>query len=967
MEERLAKVAKEYNVSPKTLVDFLKEKGYKDIRPNSKIGEDAIKLISEKFASSKKLKEEAEKKSQEIKGEKLKKIDLHEQEVQEQQQQQEEEPEDVEEDVVLVKDPNALADEEPVAPKADSEPAKEEQKTEQTEEKPEEEKISGPKVLGKIDLEDISGKKKKEKKKQAVKEEKKETARPQEQEPEEEKTKEPAAKEEKKETPAPEPEKQEETSPEPAKEPIAETSEKEETPVAETKQEEPEEEDNYIKTEKPVLEGPKILGKIELKEEPKKPTVKKVVSSDEIDLKKSKKKKKSKDEKKGKKDKFKEGDKKDFKDKFGKKKKKKDKKKKGVIHKEVNQEEVDKQLKETLSKLTVKQKKKSVKYRREKRQAKRELLEQEMREQLENNKIKVTEFITVSELAALMDVSPTEVIKVCMELGMFVSINQRLEADVIPLIAENFGYEVEFKTIEDEIKEFDEVEEDNEEDLEPRPPIVTIMGHVDHGKTKLLDYIRNTNVVAGEAGGITQHIGAYSVEVDGQKITFIDTPGHEAFTAMRARGAQVTDIAVIVIAADDGVMPQTIEAINHAQAAGVEMIFAINKIDKPTANPDRIREQLANMNILVEEWGGKYMTQEISAKTGQGVDELLEKILTLAELMELKANPNAPASGTVIESSLEKGRGYVATLLVQRGTLKVRDLVVSGIYYGRVKVLQNERGQRVDKAGPSTPVQILGLDGAPDAGDKFKVIEDEDLAKEITNKRKQLLREQTLKTRKHVTLDEIARRLQMGNFQELNFIVKADVVGSVEALTDSILKLSTDELNINVIHKAVGQITESDVMLAAASDAVIIGFNVRPSAGARKLAEQEQVDIRLYSIIYDALEDIKKAMEGMLSPEIKEEVLGTAEVLEVFKISKVGKVAGCKVVDGKIKKDAKVRVIRDGIVVYEGNILSLKRFQNDVDVVTTGQECGIGIENFNDIKKGDFIEAFETVEIKRKL
>jgi translation initiation factor IF-2 len=526
---------------------------------------------------------------------------------------------------------------------------------------------------------------------------------------------------------------------------------------------------------------------------------------------------------------------------------------------------------------------------------------------------------------------------------------------------------VEFKTIEDEIKEFDEIEEDNEEDLVPRPPIVTIMGHVDHGKTKLLDYIRNTNVVAGEAGGITQHIGAYSVEIDDKKITFIDTPGHEAFTAMRARGAQVTDIAVIVIAADDGVMPQTVEAINHAQAAGVEMIFAINKIDKPTANPDRIREQLANMNILVEEWGGKYMTQEISAKTGQGVDELLDKILTLAELMELKANPNAPASGTVIESSLEKGRGYVATLLVQRGTLKIRDLVVSGIYYGRVKVLQNERGQKVEKAGPSTPVQILGLDGAPDAGDKFKVVDDEDLAKEITNKRKQLLREQTLKTRKHITLDEIARRLQMGNFQELNFIVKADVVGSVEALTDSILKLSTNELKVNVIHKAVGQITESDVMLAAASDAVIIGFNVRPSAGARKLAEQEQVDIRLYSIIYDALEDIKKAMEGMLSPEIKEEVIGSAEVLEVFKISKVGKIAGCKVVDGKIKKDAKVRVIRDGIVVYEGNILSLKHYQNDVDVVNTGQECGIGIENFNDIKKGDFIEAFETVEIKRKL
>ena len=554
-----------------------------------------------------------------------------------------------------------------------------------------------------------------------------------------------------------------------------------------------------------------------------------------------------------------------------------------------------------------------------------------------------------------------------MELDMLVSINQRLDADVIPLIAENFGYEVEFKTIEDEIKEFEEIEEDKEEDLKPRPPVVTIMGHVDHGKTKLLDYIRNTNVVAGEAGGITQHIGAYSVDLNGNKITFIDTPGHEAFTAMRARGAQVTDIAIIVIAADDGIMPQTVEAINHAQVAGVEMIFAINKIDKPTANPDRIYEQLANLNILVEKWGGKYVSQEISAKTGKGVDELLEKILTLAELMELKANPNTLASGTVIESSLEKGKGYVATLLVQRGTLRVRDLVVSGIHYGRVKVIQNERGQKIKEAGPSMPVQILGLDGAPDAGDKFKVIDNEDLAKDITNKRKQLLREQTIKTQKHITLEEIGRRLQMGNFLELNFIIKADVIGSVEALADSILKLSTSDLKINVIHKAVGQITESDVMLASASNAIIVGFNVRPSAGARKLAEQEQVDIRLYSIIYDAIEDLKKAMEGMLSPEIKEEILGSAEVLEVFKISKVGKIAGCKVVEGKIKKDAKVRVIRDGIVIYDGEILSLKHFQNDVDVVHNGQECGIGIKNFNDVKKGDTIEAYKTLEIQRKL
>ncbi len=985
MGKRLAQIAKEYNISPRTLMQFLKDLGQKSISPNSKIEDpEILKKIEEKYASSKKLKEEAEKKSQEIRNEKLRKIGIS--DVQEETSPHTtDEPEAEDEDVVLVTDPNAIAEEEikqetekekqpevKEDKKVDEEKSEEhtsDKKSDELEEK-EEPKLEGPKVLGKIDLEATKPKKKKEKKsekKETVKAEKpSETTEIKEEKDKEKPTtvkeevkaivdkenKQDEPKEEKLETP-------EDKKPEEAKD----SKEKEEVKTTEEPKEV--EEDNYIKTEKPHLEGPKVLGKIELKEEPKK--VKKVVSSDDIDFKKSKKKKKSKDEKSHKdsskehKQEFKE------KDKFSKKKKKKDKKKKQFVKKEVNQEEVEKQLKETMSKLSSRQKSKAVKYRREKRQAKREILERELQEQMQDNKIKVTEFITVSELASLMDVPATEVVKVCMDLGLFVSINQRLEADVIPLIAENFGYEVEFKTIEDEIKEFEEIEEDNEEDLQPRPPVVTIMGHVDHGKTKLLDYIRNTNVVAGEAGGITQHIGAYSVDIEGKKITFIDTPGHEAFTAMRARGAQVTDIAIIVIAADDGIMPQTVEAINHAQAAGVEIIFAINKIDKPTANPDRVREQLANMNILVEEWGGKYMTQEISAKTGQGVDELLEKILTLAELMELKANPNAPASGTVIESSMEKGRGYVATLLVQRGTLHIRDLVVSGIYYGRVRAMQNEHGKKVTEATPSTPVQILGLDGAPDAGDKFKVVESDDIAKEITTKRKQLLREQTLKTRKHLTLDEIGRRLQMGNFQELNFIVKADVVGSVEALTDSILKLSTDELNVNVIHKAVGQITESDVMLAAASDAVIIGFNVRPSAGARKLAEQEHVEIRLYSIIYDALEDIKKAMEGMLSPEVKEEVLGSAEVLQVFKVSKVGKVAGCKVIDGKIKKEAKVRVIRDGVVVYDGNILSLKRYQTDVDVVNTGQECGIGIENFNDIKVGDIIEAYEKVEIQRKL
>ena len=981
MEERLSKVAKEYNVGVSTLIKFLKEKGYKNIKPNSKIGDDAIKLISKKFESSKKLKEEAAKKFEEIKSTKLKNVGLKEKNSQQDIQKTEDFVD--KEETILVKDPNALVEEskeetihketQEIQEKAQEEAHEKEETQEDLSADKKDKKITGPKILGKIDLE--KSKKKKRKKAEEEKSDIKKTTKTKPTDKIKEKTP------KKQQEPTKEEQKVQnnkeiinEKEAKEIKEEIQQNNIKEDTTTIETKQtseesvktEEKEtvsqQEDNYIKIEKPVIEGPTVVGKIELKEKPKK-SVKKVVSSDEIDLKKKKKKKfKGPQKKKETTDTNKE-----IKDKFSKRKKHKDKKRKNVIHKEVNQEEVDKQVKETISKLTTKQKKKSVKYRREKRQAKREQLEQELQEQLDNKKIKVTEFITVSELASIMEVSPTEVIKVCMELDMLVSINQRLDADVIPLIAENFGYEVEFKTIEDEIKEFEEIEEDKEEDLKPRPPVVTIMGHVDHGKTKLLDYIRNTNVVAGEAGGITQHIGAYSVDLNGNKITFIDTPGHEAFTAMRARGAQVTDIAIIVIAADDGIMPQTVEAINHAQVAGVEMIFAINKIDKPTANPDRIYEQLANLNILVEKWGGKYVSQEISAKTGKGVDELLEKILTLAELMELKANPNTLASGTVIESSLEKGKGYVATLLVQRGTLRVRDLVVSGIHYGRVKVIQNERGQKIKEAGPSMPVQILGLDGAPDAGDKFKVIDNEDLAKDITNKRKQLLREQTIKTQKHITLEEIGRRLQMGNFLELNFIIKADVIGSVEALADSILKLSTSDLKINVIHKAVGQITESDVMLASASNAIIVGFNVRPSAGARKLAEQEQVDIRLYSIIYDAIEDLKKAMEGMLSPEIKEEILGSAEVLEVFKISKVGKIAGCKVVEGKIKKDAKVRVIRDGIVIYDGEILSLKHFQNDVDVVHNGQECGIGIKNFNDVKKGDTIEAYKTLEIQRKL
>lgn len=567
----------------------------------------------------------------------------------------------------------------------------------------------------------------------------------------------------------------------------------------------------------------------------------------------------------------------------------------------------------------------------------------------------------------MMGISVTEVISACMSLGLFVSINQRLDAETINLVADEFGFSVEFVSVE--IQEaIEEDSEDTEENMLPRPPIVTVMGHVDHGKTSLLDYIRKTNVIAGEAGGITQHIGAYNVKLaDGRAVTFLDTPGHEAFTAMRARGAQVTDIAIIIIAADDSVMPQTIEAINHASAAGVPMVFAINKVDKPGANPDKIREELANMNYLVEEWGGKYQCQEISAKKGLNIEELLEKVLLEAELLDLKANPNKKATGSIIESSLDKGRGYVATVLVQAGTLKVGDVVLAGQYFGHVKAMFNERGGKLEKAGPSEPALILGLNGAPQAGDRFNVLGNEKEARLLANKREQLQREQGLRTQKHITLDEIGRRIAIGSFQELNIIVKGDVDGSIEALSDSLLKLSTDEIQVNVIHKAVGQISEGDVMLAAASNAIIVGFQVRPSMSARKLAEKEQIDIRLYSIIYTAIEEIKAAMEGMLSPEIKEEIIGTVEVLETFKISKVGTIAGCIVRDGKITRSAKIRIIREGIVVYTGALGSLKRFKDDVKEVTKGFECGLNIENYNDIRIGDMVEGYEEVEVKKTL
>ncbi|MDE7466164.1 MAG: translation initiation factor IF-2 [Muribaculaceae bacterium] len=634
---------------------------------------------------------------------------------------------------------------------------------------------------------------------------------------------------------------------------------------------------------------------------------------------------------------------------------------------EVSSEDVQKQVKETLARLTNKTTKKSVKWRKEKREEmhNREV-ENQQREAAESKIIKITEFVTANDLANMMDVPINNVIATCMSLGVMVSINQRLDAETINIVAEEFGFTTEF--VSADVTEAIETVEDNEEDLESRPPIVTVMGHVDHGKTSLLDYIRNSNVIAGEAGGITQHIGAYNVKLgDGRRITFLDTPGHEAFTAMRARGAKVTDLAIIIVAADDDVMPQTIEAINHASAAGVPMVFAINKIDKPAANPDNIKQQLANMNYLVEEWGGKYQSQDISAKKGIGVEELMDKVLLEAEMLDLKANPNRNAIGSVIESSLDKGRGYVATVLVQNGTLKVGDVILAGTHFGKVKAMFNERNQRVTEAGPSTPVLILGLNGAPAAGDTFHVLDSEQEAREIAGKREQLQRELGLRTKKRVGLEELGRRRALNDFHELNLVVKGDVDGSIEALSDALLKLSTPEVQVNVLHKGVGAISESDVTLAAASDAIIIGFQVRPSAAAKREAEKEGVEIRLYSVIYKAIEEVKDAMEGLLSPEIKEEITGTAEVLQTYHISKVGTIAGAIVRDGKIKRGTKVRLIRDGIVIYTGELGSLKRFKDDVKEVVSGYDCGLSIQGYNDIREGDLIEGFEEVEVKKTL
>jgi translation initiation factor IF-2 len=932
---RLNKVAGELNVSFQTLVDKLISKGYEvDAKPTTKITEEMYAYLNSEFKSDKAAKEES--KSLKITTPKIKEPSpdpLPQKVVKPLEQKPVVEEED---EQIFIK--NKLVSEIPVlesdkyedkAPEA----PKNEPETLPVEEVKEKE-IKGPKVIGKIDLDKINQKSKPEpKKKEEVIIDKKEEV------VEEVKEKVP--------------------------EPVAEVEPEEVEPfVAEDKTEDlPEvekvpEEIELIKAQKQKLGGLTIKGKIDLKSQENQPSAKSIILKEYAEEKKKRTRKvveKVKIEEAIKDKKSPGGFRKD---------KPGDKPKDAITNKEVQD-----RLKRTLSRIDSSGRGKTTKskfkrqrreYNENERQRERELSD------LESKILKVTEFVSANELASLMDVSVNEIITVCFNLGLMVSINQRLDAETITIVADEFGYEVDFVDADTQVNVEEEV--DSPEDLKPRSPIVTVMGHVDHGKTSLLDRIRSTNVIAGEAGGITQHIGAYEVQLEGgQKITFLDTPGHEAFTAMRARGAKVTDIAVIVIAADDNVMPQTREAISHAQAAGVPMIFAINKIDKEGANPDKIREELSQMNILVEEWGGKFQCQEIAAKHGLNVDKLLEKILLEAEILELKANPNRRAKGTVIEAKLDKGRGIVASLLVQTGTLKVGDHVVAGQWYGKVKALYNERNQRIDIAGPSAPLGMLGFGGAPTAGDPFLVLQTEAEAKDLASKRYQLLREQGIRSTKHITLDEIGRRLAVGNFKELNLIVKGDVDGSVEALSDSLLKLANDEIQVRVIHKAVGQITESDVLLASASDAIIIGFQVRPAQGAKKLAEAEQIDIRTYSIIYKAIEEVKAAMEGMLSPELVETIVGNVEIREVFSISKVGTIAGCMVTDGKVSRNSNVRIIRDGVVIHTGKLASLKRFKDDVKEVTKGYECGLQIDKFNDIEVGDNIEVFTEEQVKRKL
>ncbi|MTI39092.1 translation initiation factor IF-2 [Fulvivirga lutimaris] len=917
---RLSQVARKLNVGLSTIVDFLAEKGFEvESSPNGKITGEQFGMLSKEFADSASEKEEASGLSIGIK---------HTEATQESEPAKT--PKKEEDEEVLIK--NLSADKVKTEEKAEDKPQRVES------EKP---KLQGIKVLGKIDL----GKKS---------EKKEEPAAPKAEEKKEEPVA-PKAEEKKKEEPvAPKAE-------EKAEEKVEKKEEPKETPpapapVAPPKVETPEvkEENKVIEARADKLKGLKVVGKIELPKERDKKS-KPVASSD--DRKAEKKKRPRKRVQTSRPDSRNQG---------GDRRKPQDTRKR-VEKEEPSEKEIQDQIKATLAKLSGNKKKGGAKYRREKRSAIADAKEEQMLQEAEDSKtLKVTEFISANDLASLMNVSVNDVISTCLSLGMFVSINQRLDAESITVIADEFDYSVEFTTADDETDVVEE--EDNAENLKDRAPIVTIMGHVDHGKTSLLDYIRNSKVTAGEAGGITQHIGAYDVMTEsGQKVAFLDTPGHEAFTAMRARGAKVTDIVIIVVAADDDVMPQTKEAINHAQVAGVPIVIAINKIDKPGANPDKVKESLSAINILVEDWGGKYQCQAVSAKTGEGIEELLEKVLLEAELLELKANYTKKASGTVVEASLDKGRGYVATLLVQSGTLKVGDIILAGAYYGRVKAMFDHIGKPKKDVEPSTPVLVLGLDGAPQAGDKFNVMDSDREAREIATKREQILREQSIRTKKHITLDEIGRRLAIGSFKELNVIIKGDVDGSIEALSDSLLKLSTEEVQVNIIHKGVGQISESDVLLASASDAVIVGFQVRPSGSAKKIAENEEIEIRLYSIIYDAINDVKDAMEGMLDPEVEEVIVGNVEVREVFKITKVGTVAGCMVTEGYVKRNNPIRLIREGIVIYSGEMGQLKRFKDDVSEVKNGYECGLSIKNFNDIKVGDVVESYEERERKRTL
>jgi translation initiation factor IF-2 len=943
---RLSKAAKEFNIGRDTIIDFLLDKGFEiDSNPNTKLTPDMYSALLEEFQEEKHVREIAQQKELEYLGKGT--ITIEDKKVE-----KTEPTDDVDDfepaDELIIKNVGVdystkekspkkkVADE--IKEKTKTDTGKKEEEAEAEAEKTDKkEEPGGIKVLDKIDLDSLNQKTRPKKKTKEEKEKEKE-AKATKKKPKSKTEEETKAAESKKEEP---------------KEEI-------ETPPKKDEEKKPEkeiekEEDNFIPTKFEKLSGPTVVDKIELPKEVSKTKKEKkpVASSDDKPSQKKKKRRRIKTQPEQKQEEKREPRKKPF-------------TKKKEAKPEPTEEEIQQRIKETLARLAPSGKSKSSKYRRQKRESVSQSMQDEMdRQEQEKSVLKVTEFLTANELAIMMNVSVNEIIKSCMQLGLFVSINQRLDAETIVLVAEEFGYQVDFVSVDDSENLEVEETEDDPKDLVERAPIVTVMGHVDHGKTKLLDYIRKANVVAGEAGGITQHIGAYEVTSEsGKKVTFLDTPGHEAFTAMRARGAKVTDIAIIVIAADDSVMPQTKEAINHAQAAGVPIVFAFNKMDKPGANSDKIKEQLSAMNILVEDWGGKFQSQEISAITGMGISDLLEKVLLEAEILELKANPNKPAKGTVIEATLDKGRGYVTTILVQDGSLKQGDIILAGPVSGRVKAMFNERNTKINDAGPSSPVVLLGLNAAAQAGDVFNVMTDEKEARSLATKRQQLIREQSQRTQKHITLDEIGRRIAIGDFKELNIIVKGDVDGSVEALSDEILKLSSDEVQVNVIHKAVGAITESDVILASASDAIIIGFQVRPVPQARKAAEKEQIDIRLYSVIYKATEELKAAVEGMLAPKMEEKITCNIEVREVFKITKVGTIAGCYVLDGKINRNTSVRLIRDGIVVYTGKLGSLKRFKDDVKEVSAGYECGLNIENFNDIKVGDIVEGYEEVEVR---